>query len=126
VEFGAAATSSRLHGSFPPKNAADLRNLAGTAYFRAANQANAWLCYDFKKLEVTPTHYAVVSSVYESDHHSKSWCLEVSKEGNNGTEVRQCPENNDLNASNRCIHGQAVGTVPICSSSPNRHEPLEL
>jgi hypothetical protein len=108
-------TSSSLHGStYLPNNAADLRNLAGSAYFHSANEANAWLCYDFAKREVTPTHYAVVSTASAGNNHPKSWCLEVSTNGRDWTEVHQCPPNNDLVGSNQ------VGMYAVTQSVQGR------
>jgi hypothetical protein len=52
-------------------------------------------------MEVTPTHYSILSPPYAAGqaNHPKSWCLEVSIDGNSWTEIHQCPDNSDLNGS---------------------------
>jgi hypothetical protein len=68
------------HSSYAAKNVVDL----GTdSYFYSANGANQSICFDFKKMKITPTHYSIPTDGGGSNyHHLKSWVLECSKEGN--------------------------------------------
>jgi hypothetical protein len=91
------------------RNAVDLDNRSSC--FQSSNVANSWLCYDFKQMEVTPTHYSILS--YQGAFgcfHPKSWCLEVSKDGNSWTEIHRIQDNNDLNDSNK------IGTYEVTKS----------
>jgi hypothetical protein len=93
-----AVTSSSICGSSPschPKNAADLHNRS--SFFKSKTEPNSWICYDFKGMEITPTHYSILSYPANQDNLSKSWCLEVSGDGESWTEVHRCENNSELN-----------------------------
>jgi hypothetical protein len=68
------------HPSYAAKNVADL----GTnSYFQSVNEANQSICFDFKKMTITPTHYSIrTHSSGLNSYHMKSWVLEGSTEGN--------------------------------------------
>jgi hypothetical protein len=84
------ALSNSIYSSRHPKYAADLQNRK--SYFESNGEPNSWICYDFKDMEVTPTHYSILSYPSEPNqhHHPKSWCLEVSRDGKSWTEVHRC------------------------------------
>jgi hypothetical protein len=44
---------------YHPKNVTDLQNRS--SYFRSNNERNSDICYDFKEMEVTATHYSILS-----------------------------------------------------------------
>jgi hypothetical protein len=55
------ATASGIYKSSPsyhPKNAIDLQNRSSC--FESSGKPNSWICYDFKDMEVTPSHYAIL------------------------------------------------------------------
>jgi hypothetical protein len=54
-------------------------------------------------MEVIPTQYSIRSYPYEVNgvNHPKSWCFEVSRDGNSWICVHECRDNDDLNGSNR-------------------------
>jgi hypothetical protein len=94
------ATASNIDNSsslYHPKNATDLQNRSSV--FCSNNEPNSWICYDFKEMEVTPTHYSILScpSGPNQNDHPKSWCLEVSGDGKSWIEVHRCENNSDLN-----------------------------
>jgi hypothetical protein len=77
-------TASSICGSSPsyhPKNAVDLQNRS--SFFESKGEPNSWICYDFKDMEITPSHYSILSYPSEPNQndHPKSWCLEVSVDG---------------------------------------------
>ena len=60
----------------------------------------SWICYDFGERRVTPTSYSIRSyGNGPGNHHPKSWVLEVSNDGSEGSwAVVDSRENNsDLN-----------------------------
>jgi hypothetical protein len=101
------ATASSMSCSDHPKQATDVQNRY--FYFQSNNEPNSWICYDFKEMEVTPTHYSILShsSGPNYGNHPKSWCLEVSGDGTSWTEVHRCENNSDLNGSSQ------IGTYSV-------------
>ena len=83
--------------SSQPKNAVDLRT---DSRFWSRNEANAWICYDFRERRVIPTSYSVRSwHDGPGSCHLKSWVIEVSNDGHSWTEIDRRDDNNDLNSS---------------------------
>jgi hypothetical protein len=93
---------------FCAKNAADLK--AGSAFassFRRKSEQiehapNNWICYDFKKSQVIPTHYSI-RSYYVGGWNNcnlKSWVIEASMDGRNWTRIDHKENNFDLNGAN--------------------------
>jgi hypothetical protein len=95
------ATSNGVHLSRDAKNAADLQNRG--SFFQSNDEPNSWICYDFKDMEVTPSHYSIISVPWGAGQarHPKSWCLEVSRDGQSWTEVHRCDNTHDLNGANQ-------------------------
>jgi hypothetical protein len=63
------------------------------------HQRNNWICYDFRKRTVIPTHYTIRSS-FSSDvgkWNLKSWAIETSVDGIKWTEIDHRINNTDLN-----------------------------
>jgi hypothetical protein len=87
-------------GSGAAQNVADLQDRSLILQSKST-ESNPWVCYDFKNLQVTPTHYAVLS--YPCDpgvYHPKSWYLEGSYDGTTWTVLHECSNNTDLNGKN--------------------------
>jgi hypothetical protein len=84
----------------PAQNVADLQNRS-TVLQSKSTESNPWVCYDFKNLQVTPTHYALLS--YQGSGagywHPKSWYFEGSNDGTNWTVLHDCSNNSDLNGA---------------------------
>jgi hypothetical protein len=51
-------TSSSVIGPYVPQNAADLES---NSPFYSENVPNSWICYDFKNMRITPSHYSIRS-----------------------------------------------------------------
>jgi hypothetical protein len=105
-----SASASSLHGSsYEAKFALDLQNRS--SYFCSQNEANSWIRYDFNNMSVVPTHYSILSRPGgPNNHHPRSWCLEVSDEGNEWTEIHRCTDNSDVNGKN------LIGTYEVSKS----------
>ena len=91
-------TASSCYGdSFKPENAVDL---GSDEPFASKDSPNSWLCYDFKERRVAPKSYTIRSwGAVAGYNHIKSWVLEVSNDGSEGSwqvvDLRE--NNNDLN-----------------------------
>jgi hypothetical protein len=85
-------------------NAVELNNRTNSCYFASTAALNSWICYDFKTMNVTPTHYSIISypAGPNGTSHPKSWCLEGSLTGddNSWVEIDQRTNCNDVNGSN--------------------------
>jgi hypothetical protein len=70
-------------------------------YQSAAREPDPWICYDFKNLQVTLTHYALLSYACSGANYynPKSWYLEGSNDGTSWTVLHECLDNSDLNGS---------------------------
>jgi hypothetical protein len=60
-------------------------------------------------MEVTPSQYSIMSGPWGASHgrHPRSWCLEMSGDGQSWTDVHWCDNNRDLNGINQ------IGTYSI-------------
>jgi hypothetical protein len=94
------ASSSNTFEGTHGKNGPARQN--GRTYFISTDVANAWICVDFKNMEVTLTHYSILSYQRQTDqqYHPKSWHLEVSGDGEAWTEVDQREANQEVNELN--------------------------
>jgi hypothetical protein len=86
------------------KNAADLEtdSLFGSAYRRKVEDIphtrNNWICYDFKKRRIMPTHYTIRTKENGSfGHHLKSSLVETSADGESWREVARKEDKEHLN-----------------------------
>jgi hypothetical protein len=108
------ASASSVHSSYEAKFALDLQNR--NSHFLSQNEANRWIRYDFNNLRVVPTHYSILSNPIQSnpgqptDHDPRSWCLEVSDDGNEWTEVHRCTDNSDVKGKS------LIGTYEVSKS----------
>jgi hypothetical protein len=90
--------------SFVAKNAADLEtDLRFFSAYRPKKEdiphtRNNWICYDFKKRRIVPTHYTIrTNSDGPGYSHLKSWLVETSVDGENWREVAREEDNEQLN-----------------------------
>jgi hypothetical protein len=59
---------------------------------------NNWVCYDFKKRRIVPTHYMIRTNDWGPGFgHLKSWLVEVSADGKSWREVAREEDNEQLN-----------------------------
>jgi hypothetical protein len=61
-------------------------NLTSGSFFRSENEPDEWVCWDFRKMRVRPTHYTIRS------RGLRSWILEGSVDGERWTEVSRQTE----------------------------------
>jgi hypothetical protein len=120
-------------GSGAAQNVADLQNRS--TFLQSKNtESNPWVCYDFKNLQVTPTHYALLSYHGSGSNYfnPKSWYFEGSNDGTSWTVLHECSNNSDLNGagligqyavtkSMKCRFIRMRQTEHHCSSSPSRY-----
>jgi hypothetical protein len=64
--------------SCPLRHVADFAN---QGYFHMKNEANSWICYDFKDRQIKLTHYSIRSQQGLDCNHLRSWTLQGSKDG---------------------------------------------
>jgi hypothetical protein len=89
------------------------------SYFRSAyrnkdediqHRRNTWICYDFKKTRIVPTHYAIRTHEYgPGGPHLKWWVVETSADWESWREVAREEDNKQL--SGRYF----TGTFPVAS-----------
>ena len=97
-----------LSSNRQPENAVDL----GTdSYFTSNDESSPWLRYDFKGRRVTPERgYSIRSA---SQGYPRSWVLEVSNSGSEGSwEVVDRRENNEDLKGNYVTHNFAISAPP--------------
>ena len=98
-------TASSCFGGCEPENAVDLWQ---DSQFWSQNEPNSWICYDFGGRRVVVTKYSITSTSSGSRRktgsgsrslHPKSWVLEISKDGSEGSwvVVDRREKNFDLN-----------------------------
>ena len=94
-------TASSCYGEgCKPENAVDFNP---NRPFASQDLPNSWICYDFKGRRVTPTSYSIMSwAAVPGYNHLKSWVLEVSNDGSEGSweTVDSRENNNNLNREN--------------------------
>jgi hypothetical protein len=90
------------------RRVADFQN---RTLFYTENTSYSWICYDFKDMRVTLTHYSVRSCRDGNDQHLRSWILEGSIDCEAGVEIGHRTNDSTLNSQG------AIATFPISSSS---------
>jgi hypothetical protein len=107
-ELGVVNVTASTIGGDSAKYVVDLENRSICVQKRY-NDSKPWICYDFKNLRVTPTHYALLScSGYgPNTYHPKSWYVEGSDDGTEWTVLHECSNNSDLNG------GGLIGQYPV-------------
>jgi hypothetical protein len=107
-------TASAVLDSRVPKNVADLE---ADSYFISVNAPNQWLCYDFKDMQIKPTHYSIRSRCDRGADFNqlKSWVVETSLDGNKWQVIDKRENTTDLNAQN------VVKTFDVNSSQQCRY-----
>jgi hypothetical protein len=86
------------------KNAADLETDSDfCSAYRSYKEdiphtRNNWICYNFKKRRIVPTHYTIRTNFLGLCwSHLKSWLVETSKDGKSWREVAREENNKQLN-----------------------------
>jgi hypothetical protein len=92
----------------PLRHVADFEN---QTYFFTQNTPNSWICYDFKTMRVTLTHYSIRSRRDSNGYHLRSWILEGSIDCESWVELDHHANDSSMNSQG------AIATFPISSSS---------
>jgi hypothetical protein len=105
---------------------AEIADLEGPSYFCSASvpqgdrasirhEPNHWVCYDFRKMRIRPSHYSIRSKVAGLTNGSnlKSWMIEISGPEGDWIEVDRHENNDDLNGGNR-IKTFAIASAEMC------------
>lgn len=73
-------SASSVYSSDQPKNVLNYKN--DKQIFQSNNEIDSWLCIDFKKNKVNPSHYTIKSHGYggKGDCHPQSWDIEGSND----------------------------------------------
>jgi hypothetical protein len=98
---------------YAAKNAADL---TANSIFNSVNEPNQWICYDFNRMKVKPTHYLIRSYYGGGVNYSnlKTWTVESSNDGAAWIRLDERTNNSELNSTN------AVAMLVISQPQPVR------
>jgi hypothetical protein len=94
--------------SYPLRHVADFEN---RTLFGTQNIQNSWICYDFKDVRVTLTHYSVRSRRDATNCHLRSWTLEGSLDCKSWVKMDHHTNDSSLNSQG------AIATFPTSCSS---------
>jgi hypothetical protein len=75
--------------------ATNVADLTEFSRFFSADEPDRWVCYDFKRRRITPTHYSIRSC---GNHHLKSWAVEGSTSGYHWNELDRQVYSTEMNA----------------------------
>ena len=85
--------SSLLNSNYHPRYVAIFGDQSKSFY--SANEANSWICFDFKEHRVVPTHYTIRSRNWGTNsNYPKSWVIQGSNDNNSWEtidEEKDCP-----------------------------------
>jgi hypothetical protein len=65
----------------------DLATVGNRRYFTTRDEANSWICYDFKDMRINLTDYSIRTSWDRDSSHLRCWILEGSIDGLSWTEL---------------------------------------
>jgi hypothetical protein len=86
----------------------NLADLTSDSYFGSKNEPGQWVCLDFHKMRVRPTHYTIRS------YSLKSWVVESSLDGEAWTEIDRKTDNWDFKAGYWATASFAVSKSAEC------------
>jgi hypothetical protein len=80
---------------YPVRHVADFEN---QFFFCTKNEANSWICYDFKDMQIKVTHYSIRTIRSSNTHHLRSWRLEGSNDGLKWVKIDDHQNDTSLNS----------------------------
>jgi hypothetical protein len=89
------ASSIPYPQTHPLRYVADFDN---QSYFATQNEANSWICYDFKNMQIKVTHYSIRSRRDGNGDHLRSWTLEGSEDGLRWVKIDDRTKDTSLNS----------------------------
>jgi hypothetical protein len=98
------------------KNAVDLHSdtqfWSNCHFNEISHTRNNWICLDFKRRRVIPTHITIRSRCGVGGCNLKSWIIEVSVDGQHWTKIGHWENNSDLNKENTtCVFPVTEGEI---------------
>jgi hypothetical protein len=90
-------TASSIHHpqSWPLRDVADFSN---QSFFYTKSEANSWICYYFKDMQIKVTPYSIRSRRDYDGYHLRSWTLEGSQDGLRWVKIDDQTNNTSLNS----------------------------
>jgi hypothetical protein len=88
-------------------NVADFGN---QGFFYTNDEADSWIRYDFKDMQIKVSHYSIRSAQTYNGGHLRSWTLEGSKDGSNWVKIDDRENDTSLNSKG------AVSTFSVSES----------
>jgi hypothetical protein len=100
-------------------------------YFHTNSDPNSkdrgqWICYDFRRMRITPTHYSILTrSNYGCNAgQPKSWVIEISADGQRWKMIDERKDNTDLNGRSFCetfniAHGEETRFIRLRQTGSN-------
>jgi hypothetical protein len=112
-------TASSFHHSqsYPIRNIA---NLQDQSIFHSSNEANAWICYDFKDRRIKVIHYSIRARCDYDGYYLRSWTLEGSKDGLSWVKIDDRTNDTSLN------YLGVISTFSISSDFQNEFRMIRL
>jgi hypothetical protein len=103
--------------SHPLRHVADFES---QSCFYTKDEANSWICYDFKDMQIKVTHYSISSRRDGSSDHLRSWTLEGSKDGLKWVKIDDRQNDTSLNSQG------AISTFSISESFQEEFQQIRL
>jgi hypothetical protein len=100
--------------SYPLRHVADFEN---QSCFATKDEANSWICYDFKDIQIKVTHYSIRSRRDANAHHLRFWTLEGSKDGLKWVKIDDRQNDTSLNSQ---------GAISVFSLSESFQEAFRM
>jgi hypothetical protein len=101
-----SVSSSSVYGNRVAKNVADFNT---SSIGQTDNQANSWICYDFKDQRVKIQYYSLRSRSDYDGNHPINWALEGSVNGSEWVELDRRSNCRDLCGLNKSTTFSATG-----------------
>jgi hypothetical protein len=111
------ASSIRIPQSYPLRHVADFEN---RSYFATKNEANSWICYDFKDMRIKVTHYSIRSRRDQNSQHLRFWTLEGSNDGSTWVKLDDRQNDTSLNSEG------AISTFSISEGFQGEFQQIRL
>ena len=89
-------TSNSIYGyGYEPRNSVDYEK---TNYYESKDDGDAFICFDFKDRLIQLQSYSIKTCDNEPNtFHLKNWVIEISKDGNNWTEIDRHENDSTMN-----------------------------
>jgi hypothetical protein len=111
------ASSSYDQQSHPVRQVADFGD---QCWFATQDQANSWICYDFKEIQIKVAHYSIRSRCDYNAQHLRFWTLEGSNDGLSWVQIDD--RKNDTSSNGK----GAISTFSISSGSQEQFRMIRL